>query len=914
MLVSVALFEFQKFAEEFAAEHLDQYVIEMKRRGGNPSRKEINDPLWGTISLSGAEVAVLDSPLLQRLRLIRQLGVVHWVYPGAIHTRFEHTLGVVRQVQYLSAAINELGVQEGLQELIPQDKVNLLRLAALLHDIGHAAFSHVSERALEDLQALSSVPIEFEKIHRAENRSLSEIFAYFVAKSPSMREFLKTIIAHDNDYIRLNKAQNANLEEIVESVSRAIIGRSVDDRLPLLHEIISGPFDADKLDYFVRDARNAGTPSLLDISRLIQKIALREFDATELPGGTGRDIVVQKRHVLVGIKWSGISILDELHLSRVLLYAKIYRHPKVVAIEQMVRSALLMLAKAVGATAVLRLIYRHSDDALLAMSVTALAEAISIDLDKASQEIADRVGKAAAILADLRMRRLTSKAFQLQRTYPGSNQTQDETQKHGLISFREILEHPIDSENFKNTLILEVKLILKMLNAPNRSDIDLEGSILLRAIGATPGGSQIGRAYLITKTGVPIRFKDYTVNRTAWADSYLSDQPSGYIFADDDIADVTYVAIEVLLRKSHNISLPPSALEMSKRDERRIRKMKLELKAAGYYNESPFDLRPEPSRLSHADIAACIAKFTPVFDAYQAPISNLGEKNRQNNIKMSAKNWLHQFDNNENIECATRILDNIKMISRVDTVDAVVSFIKNNQNFMKSIVVPFGSARDSGAIHGYFAADLRGTFIDDCLTLEEAFQKRAGRPIIFLDDFLGSGGQSRDILAAGFGRSDLRAALSEERDLFSADIQAFLRGSPLAFVFTAAWDDGMAELKKMVAELHLDATVFRHIDENGIPFLDGALAGLPQSQITEFLNYSKYIGKTLLRTQSKKKIEENDVVYEDRINGRVLGYGNRGMLLASPFNVPTQTFTPIWASGDIGGATWKALLPRRKKA
>lgn len=335
----LTLDEFREFSEQFAADHLDAYTRALAERGHPPGRKEINDPQWGTISLSGAEVAVLDSPLLQRLRLIRQLGVVHWVYPGAIHTRFEHTLGVLRQVQYLASAIDSLGAQQGLRDLVPQSKINLLRLAALLHDVGHAAFSHVSEHAIDALEVLSSVPVEFGQVHRAEQRSLSEIFAYFVVRSPAMRHLIEVLLDRDSDYIRLNSQRAANLDDIVEKVSRAIVGRSIDDRLPLLHEIISGPFDADKLDYFVRDARNAGTPSLLDISRLVQKIALRELDATDLPGNTGRDIKAQDRHVLVGIKWSGISVLDELHLSRVLLYAKIYRHPKVVAIEQMVRSA-----------------------------------------------------------------------------------------------------------------------------------------------------------------------------------------------------------------------------------------------------------------------------------------------------------------------------------------------------------------------------------------------------------------------------------------------------------------------------------------------------------------------------------------------------------------------------------------------
>jgi deoxynucleoside triphosphate triphosphohydrolase SAMHD1 len=119
-LATINLNDFQIFAETFAEQHISAYAKSLSSNGFNPSRKEINDPLWGTISLSGSEVAILDSPLIQRLRYIRQLGVVHWIYPGAIHTRFEHTLGVLRQVQYLASAINTLGEQQGLRDLISQ--------------------------------------------------------------------------------------------------------------------------------------------------------------------------------------------------------------------------------------------------------------------------------------------------------------------------------------------------------------------------------------------------------------------------------------------------------------------------------------------------------------------------------------------------------------------------------------------------------------------------------------------------------------------------------------------------------------------------------------------------------------------------------------------------------------------------
>src|SRR6476646_4012814 len=108
-----------------------------------PEFEVIRNPLWDNIRLDRAAVAALDTPTVQRLRYVRQLGHAFLVYPGATHTRFEHALGAYHLTRRALASLEERGE---LVSVSPRDCL-AVRLAALLHDIGHYPFSHALEEA-----------------------------------------------------------------------------------------------------------------------------------------------------------------------------------------------------------------------------------------------------------------------------------------------------------------------------------------------------------------------------------------------------------------------------------------------------------------------------------------------------------------------------------------------------------------------------------------------------------------------------------------------------------------------------------------------------------------------------------------------------------------------------------------------
>lgn len=174
--------------------------------------KSIQDPVHGLIKLEDWQISIIDTPQFQRLRRIKQLGFANLVYPGANHTRFEHSLGAMHLAKILAKKL-EMG-----DEVV---------VSALLHDLSHPPFSHSCEGIL--------------KAHGFEHEAIEF----------SIKGELKDLL-NDLDF---------NLKRIADIVS----GKNA--------SIVSGDIDVDRMDYLVRDSHYTGVAyGIFDISRLIDKI------------------------------------------------------------------------------------------------------------------------------------------------------------------------------------------------------------------------------------------------------------------------------------------------------------------------------------------------------------------------------------------------------------------------------------------------------------------------------------------------------------------------------------------------------------------------------------------------------------------------------------------------------------------
>jgi len=268
------------------------------------NKKIIHDTIWHTNSFEPYEVAIIDTPLFQRLRSISQMGFVNYVYPSAKHTRFEHSLGVTVLASKMCDQINSNDPDNLPISLCDKRSI---RLSALLHDIGHCLFSHTSESIyglyvsnfFQEKKEISPVP--------------HEIFGYLIITSNSFKVFF--------DKLKLKYPAIETID--IDEVASRIIGKTDNELSRYKTSIINGQFDADKLDYLFRDSTFCGLAIDIDVDRL-----LHDMKATLYPvnGDNICDLTIGK---------SAVSSFEQIIFNKMIFASKIYHHHKVRAIDCM---------------------------------------------------------------------------------------------------------------------------------------------------------------------------------------------------------------------------------------------------------------------------------------------------------------------------------------------------------------------------------------------------------------------------------------------------------------------------------------------------------------------------------------------------------------------------------------------------
>jgi HD superfamily phosphohydrolase len=259
---------------------------------------ESRDPVHGFVTFSAWERDIINHEVFQRLRRIRQLAWTEMVYPGAVHTRFEHSLGVMhtatrmfRQLADNSARLlGDLGISKdtGLDR-----DLQMVRLAALLHDVGHSPFSHAGED-LMPLDPATSKPFKHEQYSAALIRTL-------------LRDVIDDHPGNQSFDIRAD-----DVADLIEGSTR------LKQRRLFWRQLITSQLDADRADYLLRDSHHLGVNyGRYDLERVIVTLTAVRDPQTDDP--------------ILAIREGGWHAAEALVWARYQMFTQVYFHKTRVA-------------------------------------------------------------------------------------------------------------------------------------------------------------------------------------------------------------------------------------------------------------------------------------------------------------------------------------------------------------------------------------------------------------------------------------------------------------------------------------------------------------------------------------------------------------------------------------------------------
>jgi len=245
---------------------------------------DIIDPIHDFVRVNNSELEIIDTPIFQRLRRIKQLSGAHLIYPGAQHTRFEHSLGVMHIASMACQSLLE-------KSIIPLDEIQNLRFAGLLHDIGHGPFSHLFEEVLQKNRKISHEHLGRDIIQKTEIGDL-------ISKNGFSKKSIANLAFSNYKHQYMN-------------------------------EIISGALSADMMDYLLRDGYFTGAEhAKIDHKRLTYSL----------------DVYKNK----LALDKSALVNFETMLISRYQMFKAVYFHKTVRAGEVMLLKAMSLAEDELG--------------------------------------------------------------------------------------------------------------------------------------------------------------------------------------------------------------------------------------------------------------------------------------------------------------------------------------------------------------------------------------------------------------------------------------------------------------------------------------------------------------------------------------------------------------------------------------
>ncbi|MCL1862354.1 MAG: HD domain-containing protein [Defluviitaleaceae bacterium] len=870
----------------FVGDFLGDYNLELETNKPIHKGKEIFDPVWNTISLSPVEVFLIDSPLIQRLKKIKQLGYAYQVYTNADYNRFSHTIGVVETSTRISKVI-EKKVPTGKTD----EKINfieLVRIAAIMHDSGHMFFSHVSEKFFlhnknfrRNKEVIEALTFFSEKV--SERVALHEMFSVMIVNSEHFFKFLE-IVYFDKSL------GDDDRKTIIDYISGMIVGIAIDKKILPYSKVIKGTIDADRMDYLSRDSFTTKVPLTVDVSRLISKISV-----IEIPSFTPSSVWNDEKSgpfYAMAIQYSAQRLIWQLYLARTIMYQSIYFHHKKLTAETILDKALERIFSLLPEG-------QLSFSYILSLNDDAFGEYFSYILS-----IRDKMDEPAFVEASNLVERLKKRSFYKRiASFSKENITSDSPTLYDRFKVH-VIENPF---SIKYMSFVE--------------ELSKEYAEILRAMGKSPSGTphfmfiQAGWNWE-TESGIPIDIGDghYKMSTDLFKETPTigeeNIQKQYYLLTDQNDRELVYLALEKYLFRARGFVLTAATYFCAKFNTEQLHKLRMRLLEKGYYRDV-LGLLPDKIVMNLMDTNI----FNEVVKKYRTFVGANKSFVDEKSLLVFLRQFLRLKVTGEEmriiLDGILRMLNGATYVSRDFFVTAMSGLIAQVDTGEKRCAIAnLGGVFDSSNRLYWYFNDMKIDEKFECLSNVESaltFANENDCGICFFDDGAYSGTQVVSIFKELLGIKDEKTDETHVWELSDTckDILKKVKITLAYICFNETNRDAiLKELKKVgisnieiIYKYDMSKKVF---DEGTTWFKDNTQRGL--------LKESLYtIGHEIMQSEKSGKPETWS---DDRIKKAALGYNDSQQMVIFDVNVPTYTISPFWANGTFMDKPWKGLFQR----
>jgi HD superfamily phosphohydrolase len=921
---------------------------EIEKQGSNVS-KVVKDVVWGMIELDSTTVEILDLPILQRLRYIRQNGFTYLVFPSASHVRLEHSLGVLAVVSKYISSINASAAQpqryaEGLTPKTINSALALdLKHAAILHDIGHFPLSHVLETIFEsDPKGFKIGGVLVQDFETCMMRTLpdiksrlSEKLSLAILLSPRFKKFYTALRNDPWAYLR---------------VACLVSGSSLEENSPGYSQLISGAVDCDKVDYLLRDSTMCNVPVAIDQARLFLNSALIECQGKTAQKLYDRGVLsleeanLDKSALILVLNSSGVDTIEEVAFARATLYERVYRH-------SVTRNAERILAVAIFNATSLKDENENWDEVLSSFTCTD---------DTFIQRLLGSKSSRTQFLTDrLRRRDLPKRAFAFSpdfyqpivpyvSIFSGGVADASSTYYHEVISkdpFHEVVEGLKErSATFRSN---QKHLAIEQLISDESSKI----ALALKKMGeAPPSGDPIlffvplpdhsltpMSCAIVTREGELESSGDYSRAPQLVSAKEIG-RSVGFVTCDPEWAEIVFIASQIVLYDYYGNSIDETTLTLNfegtadpanaetsnlnvramKRfyvaeslavrrcriDKKRLTSHRVRLSESGYFDSKP--------RL--AETVSRTPEIVSMAEKYR-------EFSGQHNWKVTVetiRQFLNQFPPKFRAE-ARALLTSLNFLNREvasrflqEAIDQSLKKIKKEKGSSIYLVPLAGTSAHMmlELLKQEFRDKLKAAAVHDCKSVHEMLGvAQPGDTVIFVDDNISSGTQFSAQLLSWIGKQNDSTVLAVKNEVgiekVALDLNSQQRFSQLNVRLATCVGKPSSELevKKNLAfvghAINFTGLCYSQDLANQSP----AVAATPLS--VPFQAFLQHVGEECIRESARLPSVDDDC------RSKALGYGNSMGRTVTLWNVPTSTFSALWCPGIVDNEPWFPLFIRR---